>query len=307
MIDGRRVKSIIESPSGDFLVGCGICRQCKKQRITEWSLRLTHEWNYNKNSMFITLTYTDEKLPTGKYKIDTIKKTEIQKFMKRLRQNVRRTDSTMGSSKLRTIKYYGCGEYGEDTQRPHYHMLLYGVSHRNPDDCHLVEKSWDNGFVDIGYVSPASIRYSLKYINKQVKGPLVYEDYICLGIEPPFKLASTKLGAKWFIANKRYVIDDGYIKHEDKKIPVPRYYRKMLQEQTTKIEFDTFTKNDIRFRKEIQDEEIKQTIDVEFERLPFGKLPWMVQKTLDTERIRVSTQTDLNLKAKSKIFNKETI
>ena len=57
---------------------------------------------------------------------------DIQKFLKRLRKAYR--------GKLR---YFVAGEYGEQTARPHYHMILYGWE---PTDLKNLYKIHHNGY-----------------------------------------------------------------------------------------------------------------------------------------------------------------
>ena len=65
-------------------------------------------------SCFITLTYNDENLPNP----PVVSKREAQLFIKRLRKLL--------YPKL--FRYYIVGEYGDKSNRPHYHALLFGVS-----------------------------------------------------------------------------------------------------------------------------------------------------------------------------------
>ena len=44
-----------------------------------------------------------------------LKKSDFQKFIKRLRKDY-------------DIKYFACGEYGDKTLRPHFHAILFGVN-----------------------------------------------------------------------------------------------------------------------------------------------------------------------------------
>ena len=59
--------------------------------------------------LFVTLTYDDDHLP----EYNSLNYKHFQDFMKRLRK------SHSG------VRFYMCGEYGEDFSRPHYHALLF--------------------------------------------------------------------------------------------------------------------------------------------------------------------------------------
>ena len=79
-------------------------------------MRITHEISQWKDTSFVTLTYNNDNLPYNENAIlPTLRKKDLQMFFKRLR------------SRIDKIKYFACGEYGDVTQRPHYHMILCGV------------------------------------------------------------------------------------------------------------------------------------------------------------------------------------
>lgn len=104
------------------------------------------------------------------------------------------------------IKYFGVGEYGSTTSRPHYHAIIYGLS---PSELSKIstfvylrdskgssvytDNIWKKGEVTIGYdTSQSVIRYVAKYINKKVYGKLNNEFY--KDRQPPFQLNSQGLG-----------------------------------------------------------------------------------------------------------------
>ena len=69
----------------------------------------------------------------------------------------------------KSIRYLGCGEYGHKTGRFHFHGLLFdGLTHLSQT---CLTKLWPHGFVYIGTVTPASIRYTARYTLKfETKG-----------------------------------------------------------------------------------------------------------------------------------------
>jgi len=92
---------------------CGKCLNCRETRSAEWALRLEHESHYWTDTCFLTLTYDEENLL-----IDDLDPVELKNFIKRLRKVIKVP-----------IKYYACGEYGELYGRPHYHLIVFGLSH----------------------------------------------------------------------------------------------------------------------------------------------------------------------------------
>lgn len=202
-----------------FPVPCGKCQPCFARRVSGWSKRLMEEEKDAILSWFVTLTYDNDHVPLTKNGFMTLVKKDVQDFMKRLRYY---------SPKGVKIKYYAAGEYGSDTMRPHYHIILFNAQ---PDH---IDRAWcENGQtignVYYGNVQEASVGYTLKYISKKGKIPMHKRD----DRQPEFSLSSTKLGAKYIdrmgkwheedIMNRMYCnIEDG------KKIAMPRYYKDKL-------------------------------------------------------------------------------
>ena len=90
---------------------CGQCVGCRLERSRQWAVRCMHERSMHERACFVTLTYDDEHLPPGK----SLNYPDVQKFLRRLRKRV-------GVP----IRFYLCGEYGDDTDRPRYHICLFG-------------------------------------------------------------------------------------------------------------------------------------------------------------------------------------
>ena len=102
-------------------------------------------------SSFWTLTYSDECLNLTASGRPTLRRKHVQNFLKLLRKHL----ATLGLK----VKHYSVGEYGTLTERPHYHLILFGYpACRNlqtvrdfrgqPDAehccewCRLVQKFW---------------------------------------------------------------------------------------------------------------------------------------------------------------------
>ena len=94
-------------------VPCNKCIGCRLERSRQWAIRAVHEAQLHKDNVFITLTFSDENLPANKSLI----KSDFQKFIKRLRKKF----------KGKKILYLHVGEYGEVTNRPHHHAILFGI------------------------------------------------------------------------------------------------------------------------------------------------------------------------------------
>lgn len=144
-------------------IPCGKCLSCKADQALMWSVRAYHESTLHDLNCFITLTYDDDHLP----KDGKISKEALQKFFKRLRKDI-------DPVKLR---YIACGEYGEESRRPHYHAILFGVDFLHDkitvtDQLYTsptLSKSWPYGFVTIAPVTMSSICYVCGYVLKKMQ------------------------------------------------------------------------------------------------------------------------------------------
>lgn len=110
-------------------VPCGKCPECRNRRATGWAFRILQEYKKATTAHFLTLTYDETRVPrnndTG---YATLNKSDVQNFIKRLRKY-----SKKGTKKIR---YYAVGEYGSETQRPHYHIIIFNAK------TELIEKAW---------------------------------------------------------------------------------------------------------------------------------------------------------------------
>lgn len=135
---------------------------------------------YHDNA-FVTLTISDDNLTfvngvSSSSGMPTLVPKDLQDWLKRLRAKI-------APFKLR---FYGVGEYGDVSQRPHYHVALFGFATcerertvrntrtREPDwrrccsRCRLVGETWGKGHVDLGTVETDSAQYLAGYVTKKM-------------------------------------------------------------------------------------------------------------------------------------------
>lgn len=213
---------------------CGQCMACRINRQSEKALRITHELEYHKDNVFVTLTYKPECLPEHA----SLVKRDVQLFLKRLRKAI----------EPQQIRYFLCGEYGETFSRPHYHLIIFGISQFDPrvftqrkyipsqDVYYCACKCWDKGFVSIGAVNTARVAYVAKYVIKKVTGKGEKEYY---GDKlPEFSLCSRKpgLGYQYAIDHANKLKKDDFCTVRGVKRPMPRYYVEKLFSNVEKIE-----------------------------------------------------------------------
>ena len=178
---------------------------------------MLHELNYHKESVFLTLTYNDYYVPShGGLSIP-----ELQNFFKRVRKKL--------ECQNRKIKYFACGEYGEENMRPHYHAIVFGLG-LNEYDKQLVRNQWpycdwDNHSINknsFGLAEPDSIRYVAQYIDKKYTGDMEIEMYLEQGLQPVFRLMSQGIGERYAHDNQKQMNDLLYISHQGIKHSIPR-------------------------------------------------------------------------------------
>lgn len=87
------------------------------------------------------------------------------------------------------FRWYGVGEYGDQSGRPHYHVALFGVSVMHGA---YVEKAWGKGHVDMRQLSTELAAYVAGYVCKKM---VHKEDPRLQGRHPEFKRASPGIGA----------------------------------------------------------------------------------------------------------------
>lgn len=207
-----QTKTILQTFPEGLEVPCGKCLACRQQKRKEWSMRMLHELSDHKDSVFITLTYEGEE-----YDLGSLCKHDLQKFFKRLRKNI----------KPKKIRYFACGEYGDTTQRPHYHSIIFGLSLR-PEDQSVIQSSWGLGNVHFGIAEAQSIAYTAQYIDKKLSGINGYEEYEAQHREPVFRISSLGLGKNFCDKNAEQITQQKFITVNGVINSIPRYYLKRL-------------------------------------------------------------------------------
>lgn len=198
---------------------CGKCPSCLANKAQSWTYRLYAENKLHKKSCFITLTYNEESIsrlylsPTGVY---SLKYEDLQNFMKLLRKNT--------GLKLR---FYGVGEYGETTKRPHFHVILFGL---DKEDRPEIERAWKYGFVTVGDVSPSSIAYVARYCTKKLFNDSL--DYEKEGVMKEKAQMSLKpgIGANAIKKGVRYGQDGQmFVWFQGRRCGVPKYFKDKIR------------------------------------------------------------------------------
>lgn len=247
-------------------VPCGRCPLCRRRRVNEWVFRMQKEDEVSTSSYFVTLTYDTNFVPITKNGFLTLDKSDVQKYMKRLRKAQAKTTDTK-------IRYYFVGEYGTKNDRPHYHAIIFNVHNEE-----LIHKSWNLGQVVIGTVGGPSIAYTVKYLDKPYKIPVHDRD----DRQKEFQLQSKGLGknylTKSMVAYHKADITRNYVTTQGgHKLPLPRYYRKKMYTEDEQRQ----QRAHARLRTAVSDEKLMHKFTVLYgDNPPFSFDEWKVSAVM---------------------------
>lgn len=234
--DGK-VTFVRKSGTSNLTLSCGRCTGCRLERARQWGVRCMHESSMHQDNCFITLTYSDEQLPNN----ESINVKHFQKFIKRLRKSVA----------PKKIRYLHCGEYGEQSRRPHYHAIIFNHDFEDKILCRndpkmplwtseTLDTLWGYGFTNIGNVTFASASYVAKYILKKITGDTAPDHYShitrygeLVALTPEYLTMSRRpgIGYTWWQQFKNEVYPCDYITFNGHKQKPPKYYRRFLESE----------------------------------------------------------------------------
>lgn len=185
------------------------------------------------DNCFLTLTYADN----DQIELDP---EHLRNFLKRMRKDVY----------PQRIRFYAVGEYGDQTQRPHYHLALFGFptcvrGQTQPrrsgsccPNCDRVLRLWTHGLVQLARLEPASARYVAGYVVKKMTK---HDDERLEGRYPEFARMSLRPGigatamdevASTLMLNNYDKPDvPSVLQHGRAKMPLGRYLRRTLREK----------------------------------------------------------------------------
>jgi len=277
----RCKKPIITKNTGGVPIPCSQCLNCRIDERRIKTHRMMLEASQHDDCSFLTLTYNDENLPsefsskkTGQiYDKYSVNPKHVKNFINNLQVSFKRKYG-------KKIKYFTCGEYGEKTNRPHYHIALFGYPtclHPNKPkvvnrkfnpctcrNCAYLQKLWGKGHIYLGTLTQDSAQYVAGYVTKKLTSDNSdFQKSALNGRHPEFARMSLKpaLGKtaieKHALHNKRHIkkIDDipKFLVHNGKKWPLGKYlreiYKKTLNLEKTPWTFETraqWKANDLR-------------------------------------------------------------
>nr|QJB19175.1 MAG: replication initiator protein [Microvirus sp.] len=248
---------------------CGKCIPCLINRKRLWKHRLLLESYCHEKSSFVTLTYTDKELyfqndKTGEaLPSPSLRPRHLRNFLKRIRKAV--------SPDI--LRFYGVGEYGDKSFRPHYHIALFGYTpcwygstrkHKHEagtsccPPCDLLYKKWGHGGIDNGTLENDSAAYIAGYVTKKLTNPNDQKAIALLqGRHPEFARMSNRPGIGFDALDKiaealltqhgQYMLTEHgdvpvSLDHGGRLFPLGRYLRQKLRQKISAAEtFDPQT------------------------------------------------------------------
>lgn len=188
----------------------------------------------NPRAWFVTLTYDDQNLPEN----GSLDPDHFRSFIRAMRESE-------GS-----LSYYGCGEYGDQYSRPHYHAVLFGpeFSDRVPIDgrqgpnvfsSDYLGDTWGRGITEFSSVTLASASYVAGYVRKKVaamENPDLYtrvdpDTGELVSVTPEFARMSRRpaIGKRWIEKNWQHVYAHDRVVIDGHEMKPPRYYDKWME------------------------------------------------------------------------------
>lgn len=289
--------------------GCGQCMPCRISKKRVWLHRIMLESNLQTDNSFVTLTYDDQHLPKSYEKdyagkiLDTARPTlapkDLQDWLKRFRKLI----------EPQKIRYYAVGEYGDETQRPHYHIALFGFPHcerlllpkRSGGcpcyPCTALRTSWGKGQIDSGTLGPESAGYIAGYVTKKMTSP---DDFRLYGRHPEFARMSLRpgIGADFMddVASGILAVNlevsqadvPSALRHGSRLLPLGRYLTRRLRQRIGK-----------------EPDAPQSTLDqVKAELLPLRETAFNNSTSFKAEIVKAADGKVASIEARQRIFKK---
>lgn len=216
-------------PGKSIDLPCGRCVGCRLERSRQWAVRCVHEMSLWRNNSFITLTYADDALTFGGAQHGILNRRDLTLFWKRLRKSGVK------------FRYFACGEYGDESNRPHYHAIIFGYDfpdktyHHTEDNYDLytsatLDRLWGHGSCLIGDATFESASYVARYVMKKRLGK-TSEEYEKEGITPEFVVMSRNpgIGGEWYDKYESDVFPRDNISVRGHDSVPPKYYTRRFE------------------------------------------------------------------------------
>lgn len=189
--------SPLQLPNGSE-VACRNCWQCHDNKINDWVGRCIAESKTADSSYSVTLTYGRDGYGNSDHeRAAVLTYSDVQKYFRSMRDAGYK------------VRYFAVGEYGHLKGRAHWHAILFFTGAAAPHELTISKHSakrfenefWPHGYQHWEAISPASIRYVCKYINKNM-GKQERQGHLAMSKKPP-------LGALYFRQLAERLVEQG--------------------------------------------------------------------------------------------------
>lgn len=190
--NGGNIPAVTDIRTRYVPIGCGNCKECRKQKSREWQVRLLEDIKTNTNAKFITFTFSNEsikKLTEEEYIYRKNKETGNKIKIPISILNGYDKDNMIATRAFRLFNE----RYRKIYKKALRHWLITELGHKGTENIHIhgiiwieninnwleelkkIEKIWQYGFTwkykneygkKVNYVSPRTINYMMKYVTK---------------------------------------------------------------------------------------------------------------------------------------------
>lgn len=254
------------------IIPCGKCIGCRlessRQKANQGSLEAS--MLEQDRTWFATITYDDDHIYVPELIEDehgitwididaeeewggSLVGKDLQDFVKRLRYHVKQKYPLdyVGNPVNNELRFMMCGEYGGQTERPHYHLIIFGLylpiedlyapRMKNGDvyyQSKILETAWDKGISNITPASWNTIAYVGRYVTKKISGDKAIEYYARKGqAEKEFYRCSNRpgIGKSYYDKNWIQIYNEDKVLIKTKKsseyVQPPKYFDKLLEKE----------------------------------------------------------------------------
>lgn len=231
------------------LVNCGNCLSCRLQYSKEWANRIVLESMLypRERCWFVTLTYDPSEISIengtlNQWDLMILNKDHCVKFKKDLRAYWQYHYNHTG------IREFTAGEYGDKSDRPHYHLCLFNID--IPDlkffgtnfrgdifyTSEILTSIWGRGHVIVSELNWATAAYTARYVLKKARDMDDKKFHQNFDIPLPFTTKSNRPGLAHDIFEKSF--DQIYEKDtivlpsfggKEKVVKPPKYFDMLYQ------------------------------------------------------------------------------
>ena len=141
-------------PDG-LLTPCHQCWQCRENRINDWVGRCIAERETCLAATTVTLTYGGGDCAQSRF----LRKSDLTSYFKAIRNDGHK------------IRYFAVGEYGKKKGRAHFHAVIFWETPAPFRELrkNISDEWWPHGFSYWDECHLGSIRYAMKYLNKDAE------------------------------------------------------------------------------------------------------------------------------------------